>query len=79
MSRPSCPRCTRSVNDGPLFRVNPKLEIGIFVCMKCITAEERAKLDPDTVKLTTIIHQGEVESGFDDPSLRGEVPPPPLV
>lgn len=81
MSLPHCPRCNRSLSDGPQFRTNPKSEVGIFVCMGCLTPEERATLDPDAVELATIISKTSyrptpVDSGFDIP--HGEVPPTPL-
>lgn len=59
MSTTNCARCNRSVSDGPLFRVNPLGENGVFVCIACMSVEELDKLDPETVRLVTIIAKEE--------------------
>ncbi len=43
----ACSNCGRPVEEGPLYRQNPKGEKGIFWCEPCITENDReVKRDP---------------------------------
>ena len=41
-----------------LWRVNPKGQPGIWRCSKHLTLDQRRALDPELVRLTSIIEEG---------------------
>lgn len=52
-----CEICNRGPEDGEsLFRVNEYGVKGVWRCHKDLTAEQRANLDPETVKIVDIIN-----------------------
>lgn len=55
--KPICEVCEKGPADGKtLYRVNPKGVPGIWRCPDCLTNAQAERLDPETVRLASIVN-----------------------
>ena len=53
-----CIYCGKGIETGPLYRLNPKGEEGIWAHYDCMAPGEKTKVLPETKELVDIIDKG---------------------